>query len=101
MSLNMWGKVVCMDLAENAGADGFVEEAVGRVAVRPQREVVAHLQLDALLGEHVTRGHEREVRVIGEELLHDCLVFRLENRARRVDESPALLHETRRARENR
>jgi hypothetical protein len=34
MSLNMWGKVVCMEVAERAGADGLVDEPA-RAGLRP------------------------------------------------------------------
>ena len=42
----------CLALAFQHGG----EEAVGRVAVRPQRQVVAHFQLDTLLGGERTNG---------------------------------------------
>src|SRR5260221_9050278 len=72
------------------------EEAVGVVQVRVEPQVLLGAgNRDALAFQHLARGHEVEVGVLREELVHDVLVFFGEQAARAVDEAPARLHQRR------
>ena len=69
--------------------------------MRPQRQVIAGVERDALLGQHLVGRHQHEVGMRGEELHDDRLVLRLQHAAGRIDQATARLHQARGAGEDR
>ncbi len=65
--------------------------------VRQQLEVVAHLQRDLLLGQHLAHWHQHEIVVAGQELGGDLLVLIVEEAAGGVHQPAAALEQARRA----
>ena len=67
------------------------------VQVRQQFQVVAHFQLDLLLGQHLAHRHQGEVGMGRQELLGDKIVFFVQEAAGGVHQAAAALDQARRA----
>src|SRR5512135_1886833 len=71
------------------------KEAVSVVQVRNELQVVAHLQRDVLLLQHFAGGDQGEIRVGGQEGLHDVLILLVQYAARRIHQASALFQQAR------
>src|SRR5690348_3706197 len=88
------GPGICETVSRSAFEDRR-EKAVGAVHVRPELEILLHIEGDPLFLKHVAHRLQMEMRMAGQKPPGDSAIFLVQNAAGRVDEPSSGLHQPR------